>query len=95
MGIPHHSKKRDANEKQLVEDLRALGMRVKREVWRLHNPVDLLIGWRGRTLLVEVKDTHGRLTSLQEDFIRDWQGGAVIVAQNVDDILRWFDENTT
>ena len=92
MSLNRYAKKRDANELEIVQALEVLGFSVE----RLDTPVDLLVGKFGVTLLVEVKTKTGKLTKAQKKFInRDWQGGAVIVAQNVDDILRWFDENTT
>jgi len=55
----------DANQEQIVSALRAAGA----YVWIIGIPVDLLVGYRGHTFLVEIKSTNkGRLTPLQADF---------------------------
>jgi small-conductance mechanosensitive channel len=55
----------DANQEQIVSALRAAGA----YVWIIGLPVDLLVGFRGHTFLVEIKSTSKkRLTGLQADF---------------------------
>ena len=52
----------DANKEQVVTALRAAGA----YVWDLKLPVDLLVGYRGFTFLVEVKtDGKKKLTKKQ------------------------------
>lgn len=70
--------KRDANERPIVEALRRIGAMVE----RLNEPVDLVVGFRGRTVLLEVKDSGGTLTKAQAEFFARWPGEAYIV-QNV------------
>jgi hypothetical protein len=70
----------DANQQAIVDALRAAGASV--EV--IGKPVDLLVGYRGRNLLVECKDgqkTPGNrpLTKAQREFIPDWRGQVVVV----------------
>lgn len=77
--------KRDANERALVNLLRRLGA----SVFLLHQPVDLLVGYRGRTWLLEVKAPRGRLTAAQREFLGDWRGSPVVVIRTEDDVLRW------
>lgn len=67
----HHVKnKRDANEAEIVSRLRAHGM----SVYPIDKPCDLLVGYRGRTYLVEVKAPKGKLTRTQQEFTALWRG---------------------
>jgi hypothetical protein len=64
----------DANQEAIVSALRAAGAKV----WIIKLPVDLLVGFRGVTFLVEIKDgPRKRLTKLQEDFFANWTGGTL------------------
>jgi len=64
----------DANQEQIVSALRAAGA----YVWIISLPVDLLVGFRGHTLLVEIKSTSkNRLTGLQADFFENWSGSTL------------------
>lgn len=76
------SAKRDANEKPIVEALRRIGA----NVIRLHEPCDLLVGFRKRTLLLEVKTMDGSLTKPQAEFFAYWRGEAYIV-QNIEQAM--------
>jgi len=41
-------------------------------------PVDLLVGYKGHTFLVEIKtDSKKRLTKLQADFFENWSGSTL------------------
>lgn len=67
----HHVKnKRDANEAEIVSRLRAHGL----SVYPIDKPCDLIVGYRGRTYLVEVKSDKGRLTRTQQEFVASWRG---------------------
>jgi len=64
----------DENQSAIVQALRDAGA----YVWIIGLPVDLLVGFRGRTLLMEVKTTSKkRLTGLQADFFEKWTGGTL------------------
>ena len=64
----------DANQEQIVLALRAAGA----YVWIIGLPVDLLVGFRGHTFLVEIKtDSKKRLTGLQADFFANWSGSTL------------------
>lgn len=64
----------DANQEAIVSALRAAGA----YVWIIGLPVDLLVGFKGHTFLVEIKDgPKRRLTKLQEDFFANWTGGTL------------------
>jgi len=64
--------KRDANEKEIVTALESIGCTVH----RLDLPVDLLVGFRARNFLIEVKNPEGRATrtSGQGKFFEMWKG---------------------
>jgi len=64
----------DQNQDQIVSALRAAGA----YVWVIGLPVDLLVGFKGHTFLVEVKNgPRKRLTALQADFFESWGGGTL------------------
>jgi hypothetical protein len=64
----------DANQEQIVSALRANGA----YVWIIGLPVDLLVGYKGHTWLMEVKtDEKKKLTKLQTDFFANWTGGTL------------------
>lgn len=64
----------DANQEQVISALRAAGA----YVWIIGLPVDLLVGYKGHTFLVEIKDgPKKRLTALQEAFFAKWEGGTL------------------
>ena len=64
----------DANQTEIVMALRKAGA----YVWVIGLPVDLLVGYKNRTFLVEVKTTSKkRLTSLQADFFDNWSGSSL------------------
>lgn len=75
----------DANQEAVVSALRAAGA----YVWIIGLPVDLLVGFRDRTFLMEIK--HGpkkRLTALQEDFFTNWHGGTLCRVDGPEAALR-------
>ena len=64
----------DANQKQIISALEAAGA----YVWVIGLPVDLLVGHKGHTFLVEVKNgPKRRLTALQDDFFKSWSGSTL------------------
>ena len=75
----------DANATQVVTALRAAGA----YVWIIGLPVDLLVGYKGHTFLVEIKDgPKKRLTALQEAFFAKWDGGTLIRIDGPEAALR-------
>jgi hypothetical protein len=65
----------DANQTQVIEALRAAGA----YVWIIGLPVDLLVGYKNHTMLMEIKDgPKKRLTALQQDFFEKWGGGTLV-----------------
>jgi hypothetical protein len=75
----------DANQEAVVIALRAAGA----YVWIIGLPVDLLVGYKGHTFLVEIKDgPKKRLTALQEAFFAKWDGGTLARVDGPEAALR-------
>lgn len=70
-----YKNKRDANEGEIVDQLRAHGF----SVYPLDQPLDLLVGYMGKNYLVEVKAPKGKLTDPQVKFIEGWRGSVEII----------------
>ena len=80
-----HAKRVDANQDQIIIALRAAGA----NVWIISLPVDLLVGYKGHTFLVEIKRTaKSRFTPLQQDFFESWCGGTLARVDSPDAALR-------
>jgi hypothetical protein len=81
----------DRNQGDIVSALRACGATV-RVVTMGDGVPDLLVGYRGYTLLLEVKDGNKSpsaraLTSAEQKFFDEWTGGLLAVVNNVDEAL--------
>jgi hypothetical protein len=83
MSIRRFSAKRDANEAEIFEALRAAGV----SVYRLDQPVDAVIGYRGKTLLIEIKMPGASLNENQKKFFAEWKGQTPPILRTVDDAL--------
>lgn len=83
-----YKNKRDANEGDVVSTLQAFGM----SVYRLDQPLDLLVGYAGKTYLAEVKDGQkATYTDAQERFLETWRGQFVRL-DSADDAAAWARE---
>lgn len=76
--------RKDANQELIVKALRKAGA----SVTVMDEPVDLLVGYKGRTFLIEVKDgarkpSERRLTPEQQKFFNEWQGGQVAKVETI------------
>lgn len=81
----------DANSDQIVSALRAMGATV-RIVTQGNGLPDLLVGYRGVTMLLEVKDgrkppSARKLTPAEEKFFQEWRGGILAIVESVDDAI--------
>jgi hypothetical protein len=75
----------DANQTQIVSALRAAGA----YVWVIGLPVDLLVGYKNHTFLVELKSgPRKRLTKLQADFFENWSGSTLARIDSPEAALR-------
>ena len=84
-----HALRVDANQKQVVSALEAAGATV--EV--IGKPVDLLVGFRGRFFLMEVKDgakfkSAQKKTALQERIFKKYEGCPISLVDGPEAALR-------
>jgi hypothetical protein len=78
----------DANAIQVVSALRAAGA----YVWIIGLPVDLLVGFKGHTFLMEIKDgPKKRFTKLQTDFFNNWSGSTLCRVDGPEAALRMIE----
>jgi hypothetical protein len=75
----------DANQQAVISALRAAGA----YVWIIGLPVDLLVGFRNHTYLMEIKvGPKKKLTELQDDFFCNWFGGTLCRVDGPEAALR-------
>lgn len=81
-----YAKRTDENQKAVVEELRAAMPEATVFIASGTGDgfPDLVVGWRGKNYLFEVKDgskspSRRKLTKAQELFHHDWQGQAAVV----------------
>lgn len=84
---PRYGKHVDANQLEIVQALEAIGCIVCEIGW----PVDLMVGYRRRNWLIEIKDPNKeparrQLTKEQRIFFSEWRG-QVIKVETVDEAL--------
>ena len=81
----------DANQNKIVDALRKAGA-VVRIISQGDGIPDLLVGYRGYTILMEVKDgdkvpSARKLTEAEQKFFDDWRGGMLVIVNSVDEAL--------
>ena len=80
-------KRVDANQPEIVADLRKVGA----SVLLLHEVgegcPDICVGFRGMNYLIEIKTEQGMLNPVQLDWHRNWQGQRAI-ARTSEEALR-------
>jgi hypothetical protein len=80
--------RRDDNEKEIVFALRKAGAYVT----FVDTPCDLIVGYQGRTIMLEVKDgskppSARKLTPNEQKFHDDWTGGELYVVTCIEEAL--------
>lgn len=95
--------RRDGNETAIILALESLGCSV--QVLSIKGVPDLLVGWRGRNALLEVKDPHAargkaqstRLTPDQATWHKNWDGQVHVVQSELEaiQIMRSLSGDTT
>jgi len=79
----------DTNHKEIVKALRDAGATVVSMASLKHGTPDILVGYAGETLLMEIKkDSKAKFTPDQIEFMGKWKGGAVSRVDSVDAALR-------
>ena len=86
----------DANQTEIVQFLRDCGATVVSLAMVGNGVPDLLVGWAGENILIEVKDgskppSRRTLTPDEQEFYDNWQGH-VVVAESVDDVIKMLNE---
>lgn len=86
-----YAKRIDANQNDIVKALRDKGAYV-RIVTQGDGIPDLLVGYKGVTYLLEVKDgdktpSKRKLTPHEQKFFDEWTGGIVAIVTSVEDAL--------
>jgi predicted amidohydrolase len=86
MSLSRYAKKRDVSEPDIVQALRSAGARV----WQLDRPFDLLVGLRGRFVVLEVKTGKARTTDAQATELDACQAGGlpVFVVRTPEDAIQ-------
>jgi hypothetical protein len=89
MSMNRWAKKRDVAEPEVVSALVQCGFSVE----RIDRPVDLLVGFRGETHIVEVKSSdkgYGKsLNDNQQRFSDAWRGSQVVILRSAQDAAEW------
>jgi len=70
VSINRFNPRTDAVQGPIVRALEAIGAKV----YYIKLPLDLLVGWRNRNVLLECKGWKARLTKDQEEFFATWPG---------------------
>ena len=85
----------DDNQNDIVTALRKAGATV-RIISQGEGIPDLLVGFRGETMLMEVKDGNKppsarTLTDAEKKFFDEWEGGLCMVVKSVEDALEMLE----
>jgi hypothetical protein len=86
-----HANRIDANQNQIVDALRGAGAYV-RIISQGNGIPDLLVGYNGYTILMEVKDgdkvpSARKLTPAEQKFFDEWTGGLLVIVNSVEEAL--------
>jgi hypothetical protein len=81
----------DANQNKIVDALRGAGAFV-RIISQGDGIPDLLVGYQGFTILMEVKDgdkppSARKLTEAEQKFFDEWTGGMLVILNSVEEAL--------
>ena len=81
----------DANQNKIVDAMRKAGA-VVRIISQGDGIPDLLVGYKGYTILMEVKDgdkvpSARKLTEAEQKFFDDWRGGMLVVINSVEEAI--------
>ncbi|MDH3637914.1 MAG: hypothetical protein OES09_05560 [Gammaproteobacteria bacterium] len=84
--MPRRAARVDENQGDIALALRLVGCSVQSLAALGGGVPDLLIGYRGKTHLIEVKnpDTRHGITDAQDDWFDDWNGSPVHVVETAE-----------
>ena len=87
--MTYYKKRVDENQKSLIHTFICLGASVLNLSTVGRGCPDLLIGYKGKTVLVEIKSSaKATFTEPQIKFMQGWRGGAVSRIDSVDAAIR-------
>jgi rhamnose utilization protein RhaD (predicted bifunctional aldolase and dehydrogenase) len=87
--MTYYKKRVDENQQQLVHTFIALGASVLNLSRVGQGCPDLLIGYKNKSVLVEIKkDSKSTFTEPQIKFMQNWRGGPVSRVDSVDAAIR-------
>lgn len=69
----------DRNQAEIVDALRSIGASVRTLHFAGKGCPDLIVGFRSRNFLLEVKTERGKLSAEQRDFHQSWRGHVAVV----------------
>ena len=86
-----YARRIDANQNEIVAALRKRGATV-RVITQGDGIPDLMVGYQGHTILIEVKDgqkppSARKLTEAEQKFFDEWTGGLLVVVNSVEEAL--------
>jgi hypothetical protein len=79
------AKRTDQNQKMLVKRLRdhpGVSVYSLAEISRAKGLPDLILGYRGLNVLIEVKGLKGKLNRTQQSWHLDWRGAPVVILRS-------------
>ena len=76
----------DPNQKEIVKALRDIGASVVHLHMVGRGCPDILVGFRGRNTLMEIKTEKGKMNKRQREFFDEWRGECWVV-RTVDSAL--------
>lgn len=81
----------DANQNEIVDALRGAGA-IVRVISQGDGIPDLLVAFKGYTILMEVKDgdkvpSARKLTEAEQQFFDEWTGGMLVIVNSVKEAL--------
>lgn len=89
MGLNRYAKRRDANEPEIIKALEKIGCSILQV-----DPVDLIVGYRGKNFLLEVKTVKGKLEPSQVVLLETWRGQYRIV-RTPEEAIKLVTENNS
>ena len=90
--MPRTAARVDANQPEIVKALRGIGATIL-HTHQLKNCFDLLVGYRGKTYLMEIKDpaqppSKRELTEGEAKFRETWRGSPYHVVHTAEEAIR-------
>ena len=79
-------KKVDSNQAQIIADLKKNGVSVLNLSRVGGGCPDILVGWQGKNILIEIKTAKGNLNDLQIEFFEQWKGPK-FVCKSINEII--------